>query len=255
MTDSDFEDRHIYSTAAASAAKRALDLQLLTENNASYIRIDNESYLRDLIRYGSKGKIEVRDKAKGLQFFIIRGGAEGFLWRDLAGQDASRYSVGGGATTTGEAGNVTVFDLNDLLVVCDGKGKFINSCLLARPISIATAKRPKFWTERTAEKVYAAWDNRPVSIYRNTNFDIKYYGLWIDDSGGYYRSGAVRIDIHKTEATNGCIFIMDAATPKYSKANKEILSAWEPKIIKDIQAAVGARVQSGIGTMRMVDIE
>jgi hypothetical protein len=244
----------VYSSASEAAAKRALDRQLLAENTPSYIRMDSESYLRDLIRYGSKGRIEVRDKARGLQFFIVRGGAEGFLWSDLAGIDASRYRVGS-TTTSGASGNVTVFDLNDLLAVFDAKGTLINSCILARPISISTAKDPLFWTERTAEKVYAAWDNSPVSIYRNTYFDIKYYGLWVNDSAGYYANGWVRIDIHKKEATNGCIFIMDPNTPDYSAATKSILSAWEPQLIKDIQAAVGAAVKWGIGTMRMVEIQ
>ena len=243
----------VYSTAPEAAAKRALDNQLLKENTSGYIRMDSDSYLRDLIRYGSGGKKEVRDKARGLQFFIVRGGGEGFLGDWAAGLNASRYGDTGSTTTSGAAGNVTVFDLNDLLAVFDAKGSLINSCLLARPISIRTTKDPLFWTERTAEKVYAAWDNRPVSIYRNTYFDIKYYGLWIDDSVGYYKNGWVRIDIHKEEATNGCIFIRDPNTPDYS--NKAALNAFEPKMIKDIQAAVGASVKWGIGTMHMVDID
>jgi len=245
----------VYSAAPEAAAKRALDDQLIKENTTGYVRMDSEGYLRDLIRYASEGKIEVKDKARGLQFFIIEGGGEGLLTDDMAGIDASRYGVGGGTTTTGATGTSMVFDLNDILVVFDAKGKLINSCHLARPIKISTAKDPLFWTEKTAEKVYKAWDNGPVSIYRNTNFDIKYYGLKVDDSVGYYQHGWVRIDIHKREATNGCIFIMDPATPKYSKTNKTILSNWEPKFIKDIQAAVGASVKSNIGTMRMIEIK
>src|SRR5215510_1949268 len=95
----------VYSSAPEAAAKRALDNQLLKENTPGYIKMDSESYLRDLIRYGSNGKKEVRDKARGLQFFIVRGGGEGFLGDWAAGLDASRYGDTASTTTSGGAGN------------------------------------------------------------------------------------------------------------------------------------------------------
>ena len=131
----------------------------------------------------------------------------------------------------------------------DKTGNLINSALLRRPISIVN---PNIWTEHTANLVYDAWDGQSVSLYRNTNFDIKYYGLWIDDSRGWYRSGHVRVDLHKREATNGCIFILENGTPRY--AEKAKLNAFEPQFIKDIQSIVGAMTKTNIGKMHMVDI-
>lgn len=256
MTDrSEFESSHVYSSGPRAAAKRDLDRRIMNGDygEGRFVRLDRAGYLSDLIRYASNGRIEVKEHARGLQFFIVRGGAEGFLWDDLAGIDASAYRVGGGSTTSG-ATSSTVFDLTDLLIVFDARAKLIGAAPLARPTSISTPKNPLFWTKATAEKVYAAWDNRPVSIYYNDHFRVKYYGLMVDDSGGFYSSGAVRIDIHKQEQTNGCIFILDPDTPRLAKGSEDVLSAWEPQLIKDIQKAVGARVRWNIGTMRMIAV-
>jgi hypothetical protein len=192
----------------------------------------------------------VSSGARGLQFFIIKGGGEGFLNPFYTGKDASRVPSGGGVTTSGQPGTAMVFDDNDLLAVFDQKGKLISSALLRRPLSIT---HPNIWTEHTANRVYNAWDGRHVSLYHNKNFDIAYYGLMVDDRLGLYRSGAVRIDMHKEEATNGCIFIKDPMTPPYS--DKAKLSAFEPQLIKDVQTAVRAKAKSNIGTMHVIEMK
>lgn len=254
---SSFDASHIYSAAAEAAPKRRIDEQIMGGDFSKRAMIDmnSEDYLKELIKIASAGKSTVSDKAKGMQFFIVKGGAEGFLHPAYAGNDASRVVSGGGATTSASTGIVMVFDNNDLIAAFGSRGKLVSSALLRRPISIVTPKRPHMWTEGTANKVYKAWNGRPVSLYRNTHFDVKYYGLMVDDSEGYYSSGRVRIDIHKQEATNGCIFIVDSNTPQYSKTTINILSAFEPKFIKDIQAAIGASARSHIGTMHMIEIK
>lgn len=240
-----------YSAAPEAAKKRSLDAKIKAD---IYDKIDmqDEEYLKILIHHASGGKKTVSSSAKGLQFFIVKGGAEGFLDSAYAGSDASRVVVGGGVTTSGAPGTLMIFDNNDLIAAFDKKGSLIGSALLQRPISITN---PNIWTEDTANKVYDAWDGAPVSMYRNRNYDIAYYGLWINDKVGYYTRSKnwVRIDIHKQEATNGCIFIVDPATPPLS--DKPRLNAFEPKFIKDIQRQIGANTKSNIGTMHMIKIE
>lgn len=243
----------VYSTAPEAARKRRLDEQIMGGNAANAARIDmnRESYLKELIKLSSRGKKSVSDNARGLQFFIIQGGAEGFLDPSYDGTDASHVFLGGGFTTSGAPGTAMIFDDNDLIAAFDQKGDLISAALLRRPISITN---PSIWTEGTANKVYEAWDGSPVSIYRNRNFGVVYYGLWINDKLGYYTrsKGWVRIDIHKEEATNGCIFIKDPDTPPLSETIR--LNAFEPQFIKDIQKAVGAKTKQNIGTMHMIDI-
>jgi hypothetical protein len=142
-----------------------------------------------------------------------------------------------------------IFDNNDLIVAFDKSGRFISSALLERPISITN---PNIWTQHAADRVYNAWDGRPVSLYRNERFSIKYYGLWIDDKNGDYASGRIRVDLHKQEATNGCIFIVDDNTPALQDTFN--LNAFEPQFIKDIQAIVGKMSAGKIGTMHMIDV-
>ncbi len=135
-----------------------------------------------------------------------------------------------------------VFDNVDLMAVFDKDGTMIAAAPLRRPLSITVTDKGRakhIWTEHTANRVYAAWDGRSVSIYRNTNFDVAYYGLTVDDSLGMYRSGHVRIDIHKQEATNGCIFIVDDGTPAYDSRNLTPLNLFEPALIQSVQKAIG----------------
>lgn len=246
-----FAASHVYSKAPEASRKQAIDGQILGKDfsKGDEIAIGNEGYLKELIKLASAGKHSVSNAAKGIQFFIIKGGGEGFLSTFYSGKDASRIVLTG-PTTSGKPGTTMTFDDNDLLAAFDKAGKLINSALLRRPIAIVN---PNIWTEHTANLIYDAWDGQSVSLYRNTNFDIKYYGLWIDDSRGWYRSGHVRVDLHKREATNGCIFILDAGTPAY--ADKAKLNAFEPQFIKDIQSIAGAKTRTHIGTMHMIDIK
>lgn len=250
---------HVYSDSPEASRKRSVDLQITGGDVAKEDQIDmnNEDYLKQLIKLSSKGKIEVSDKARKLQFFIIKGGAEGFLVPWYKNRDAGNR-VTGGSTTSGGSGTTMRFSDTDLLVVFDGRGKLVSSALLRRPIEIKTPDEPHKWTEGTATKVYAAWDDSPVSIYRNENYDIQYYGLKIDDKKGYYTSGQIRVDLHKQEATNGCIFIVDDGTPPYMHGNKAAtttLNNFEPQLIKDVQKSIGAHVKSNIGVMHMVEIQ
>ena len=249
-----YESAHVYSAAPEAAKKEALDVEIMGGDyaNPSMIDMKSEEYLKALIGLASKGKKSVKENARGLQFFIIKGGAEGFLDSSYRDQNASRIVRGGGVTTSGAPGTMMIFDDNDLIAAFDQKGKLVSSALLSRPISITN---PNIWTEGTANKVYDAWDGQPVSIYRNeTPGWIKYYGLWINDKLSYYAKGWVRIDLHKQEATNGCIFILDPNTPPLDEDNTARLNAFEPQFILDVQKQIGAKVKWGIGTMHMVHI-
>jgi hypothetical protein len=226
--------------------------------NAGRIDMSSEAYLKELIKRASNGKFNVKGGSQSIEFFIVRGGGEGFLDAKYRDRDASRDVRHYGSTTAGEAGSTFTFDCNDLVVAFDKKGKLISSALLERPISIVLSNDPVFWRESTANKVYDAWDGRGVSIYQNTYYfrkfnGVKYYGLWVDDSNGSYTSGFVTIDMHKQEQTNGCMFIVDPATP--SLANKAALDNFEPQFIKDIQAAIKAKEKSYIGIMHMLTIK
>lgn len=249
-----FNSGHVYSAAPEAAKKRAIDMQIMDQDYkfSSLIDMNSEGYLKALIDLASNGKKSVKEKTRGLQFFIVKGGAEGFLDSSYRDRNASRI-VRSEVTTDGKPGTTMIFDDNDLIAVFDAKGKLVSSALLSRPISIATPKKPLFWTEPTANKVYDAWDGQPVSIYRNeTPGWIKYYGLWVNDKLNYYANGWVRIDLHKKEATNGCIFIMDPNTPPHAETDR--LNAFEPQFILDVQKQIGAKVKWGIGTMHMVKV-
>ena len=172
-----FDREHVYSQAREAVRKRDIDLQIIGDDysRSAEIRLDNGNYLKELIRLGSNGKQEVSGSARKIQFFIIRGGAEGFLPPDMAGKDASNV-VFPGATTDGKKSSEFRFDNNDLLAVFDPKGKLIRAALLQRPTSITGR-----WTQKTANAIYNAWNNKEVSIYRNNNFDVQYLGLVVDD--------------------------------------------------------------------------
>jgi RHS repeat-associated protein len=247
-----FRETHVYSTSPDAPAKLKIDEQILGGDfsKAALIDMHNEDYLKSLISAASKGTVTVKTDAEGLQFFIIKGGGEGFLPKRYEGVDASDVVTTDAETTDGVAGAATHFDNNDLIAVFDPKGKLISSALLERPFRI-----PDYIRQSTADKVYNAWDNRPVSLYRNENFarlgGVKYFGLKVDDSLGAYRAKQVRIDMHKQEATDGCIFIVDDKTPTDNANGK--LDAFEPQFIRDVMSAAG--VKKNIGTMRMVTIK
>jgi hypothetical protein len=250
-----FDKDHVYSKAAEAARKRDIDLQIIGDDygRSAEISLSSGTYLKELIRLGSNGKQTVNTAAKKIQFFIIRGGGEGFLPPDMVAKDASKV-VFPGASTGGRKPTEFQFDDNDLLVVFGPKGKLIGAALLQRPISITG-----MWSEKTANAVYDKWNNKDVSIYRNTNFDVAYLGLVIDDG----MKKRAWVDLHKQEATNGCIFIVDPTTPEYDPADAvkfEALQKFEPKLIGDILAAIGKtpdQVKGSIrlGVMHVVDIK
>jgi hypothetical protein len=238
----------VYSKAPEAARKRDIDLQIIADDysRSGEISLVNERYLKELIRLGSRGRETVKDSARKVQFFIVRGGAEGLLPPDMTREDASRV-VFPGVTTGGATSPEFRFDNNDLLAAFDPKGKLIRAALLQRPLSITGS-----WTEKTANAVYNAWHNKQVSIYRNRNFDVPYLGLVVADG----MKNRAWVDLHKQEATNGCIFIVDEDTPAMGS---DELNDFEPKLIVDVLAAIGkkpADVRGAIhlGVMRVVDI-
>jgi hypothetical protein len=243
-----FDREHIYSLAREAARKRDIDLQIIGDDysRSAEISIESESYLKQLIELGSGGKQTVSDKAKKIQFFIIRGGAEGFLPADLAGKDASDVAIPW-LMTNGKLAQ-SRFDNNDLLAVFDPQGKLIRAALLQRPVSI-----PGAWSSRAANEVYNAWHNKEVSIYRNTNFSVPYVGLVVADG----KKGVGWVDMHKEEATNGCIFIVDPDTPAMGTPD---LDTFEPKLIHEVLASIGKTADQvkgmiRLGIMRVVDIK
>lgn len=243
-----FDKEHVYSRAPEAARKRDIDLRIIGDDytRSSEISLTNAAYLKQLIALGSRGRQAVATSAKKIQFFIVRGGGEGFLPSDQASVNAGRVGIPG-ETTSGKATTFR-FDNNDIIAVFDAKGGLIGASLLQRPLSI-----PGTWSEKTANDIYNAWHNKDVSIYRNTNFDIPYLGLVIAD--GMKKRGWV--DLHKQEATNGCIFIVDPATPAIDEPK---LHDFEPKLIVDILASIGKKPQDvkgmiHLGTMRVVDLK
>jgi hypothetical protein len=129
---------HVYSSSPQATGKRRVDRQITGGDVAKEDEIDmnSEEYLKQLIKLSSKGSIEVSDKARALQFFIITGGAEGFLDPSYKNQDANNRLEGGGVTTGGAPGTTMRFSDTDLLTVFDAHGKLISSALLRRPMWI-----------------------------------------------------------------------------------------------------------------------
>lgn len=256
-----FDTAHGYSLAPEARRKRAIDLEIIGSDYAKSgeISIDSETYLKRLIEIASEGRRKVQSSGKGsnLQFFIIRGGAEGFLPDDLRKIDA-RNNVTNWTGTDGKVGE-TDFDENDLLAVFDASGNLIAAARLRRPTFVqGQISRP------TAAAVYEAWAGKTVLVYKNeTPGWIPYLGLALDDG---FRDGSnntvhpgekVSIDLHKEEQTNGCIFIVDPATPALGTPD---LRTFEPQLIKKVIAAKGlniAKIPHGgtvIGKMLVVTI-
>jgi len=237
--------------------------------NSARVDFHKGDYIKQLMKLMSRGTVEVKSLTAGLQFFYIKGGAEGFLdGATFADVDASRV-VEGGSTTSSGTGITMVFDMTNLLAVFDQRGNFVNSALLGRPLSITVPPpRPRGfngWSEEAANKPVAAWDNCKVNLYHNTNpnYAVHYFGLQVDDTQNYYKGGSIMIDFHKEESTNGCIFIIDENTPPMPDdsmtaaqraAALRRVTDFEPKFITDVQAKLGARTASPAGTMRVVNM-
>ena len=256
-----------YSKSPAASVKRTYDLKIMDSDVRNSDRVDfrKGDYIKQLIKLMSHNRVEVKALTHGLQFFFLMGGAEGFLdSATFSGVDASRV-VSGGSTTSGGDGTTMVLDNTNLLAAFDRHGNFVSSALLIRPLSITIPPPPPpgfhGWSEDAATKVLAAWDNCKVNLYHNANFEVKYYGLQVDDSKNYYKGRSIMVDIHKEEDTNGCIFIVDDSTPPLpddddpapaKSAALKKLNDFEPKFIKDVQAKIGAKTAWPAGTMRVV---
>jgi hypothetical protein len=247
-----------YSKSDTALWKRQLDAEIAKKHVTADAK--NSDYLKMLIFFCTNGASPVSASAAGLQFYMINGGAEGFLDSSYTSLNASRVTE-----SYGQNGRWQItYDDNDLLIAFDKSGKLINSSLLRRPLSITDPSVN--WTEDSANKVYDAWDNCPVIIYRNTTFTVAYYGLMIKDKLGYYNGTAIgkdgrkhriNIDLHKEEGTLGCIFIMDPNNPLQRPpydASDTVLSHFEPQFIKDVMKAIGGKTWTEIGTMHMLDV-
>ncbi len=169
----------VYSKSTAGGVKRVIDLGIMgmRVSNSDRIDLKKEDYLKDLIRVSSNNTIEVQKLSSGLQFFFIIGGAEGFLDKSYETVDASRIEAHG--TNTHGATTTIAVDDTCLLAVFDHLGTFVSSAVLRRPLIVKSP--PVNWEESDATAVVAAWDKAKVGIYRNENFEVKYYGIWVND--------------------------------------------------------------------------
>ena len=245
-----------YSKSDTALWKRQLDAEIAKKHIAADMK--DEAYLKMLVFFCTSGANPVSATATGLQFYMINGGAEGFLDSSYASLNASKVTE-----PYGDKWQIS-FDDNDLLIAFGKDGKLINSSLIRRPLSITDPSVD--WREETANKVYDAWDNCPVVLYHNTYFSVAYFGLMIKDKVGYYNGTAlgkdkkrhrINIDLHKQEGTLGCMFIMDdnnpLQQPPYNPSDT-VLSHFEPQFIKDVMTAIGGKIGSEIGTMHMLDV-
>jgi hypothetical protein len=255
-----------YSKSNTGSWKRSLDAEIAK----SHVQIDfhNEDYLKQLVRLCNDSQAWVDNNAGSIQFYIIDGGAEGFLDDTYAGRDAGKVMEQ--YTEDRAWAGSTIFDDNDLLIAFSRTGSLISSALLRRPISVELPKNEHYrWTEEEANKVYKAWDNTPVSLYRNEHFNVQYFGLAMKaDKGGYYKGVwevdkdtgkkqfvKINIDLHKEEGTKGCIFIVDPDNPVHTpNFTDKTLSLFEPKFIREIQSAIKKPADSNIGTTHMLSV-
>ena len=112
-----------------------------------------------------------------------------------------------------------------------------------------------------ATKIYSSWAGKRVFVYRNpTPGWIPYLGLALHDGfrdGSANDGNKVKIDLHKEEQTNGCIFIVDGKPPAVGTPE---LRTFAPALIKEILAAKGldeaklAKGRVSLGTMHVVTI-
>jgi hypothetical protein len=252
-----FDKAHVYSLAPEGRRKRAIDLQIIggDYSKSDEIRFDNEDYLKKLIAIASNGKQSVSAKVRVMQFFIVRGGAEGLLPEALRKIDA-RNNVTSWTGTDGKPGR-TDFDENDLIAVFSTDGTLIGAARLRRPTYVQGRL-----SRETAARVYDAWANKHVFIYSSQVAGwIPYLGLALDDGfrdGSANKGEHVYVDMHKEEQTNGCIFVVDKATPALGT---DALRTFEPTLIRKILAAKGideatvkAKHRVELGTMRVVTI-
>ena len=252
-TREQFESEHVYSDAPAAAKKRAIDDAFIGGDLArgALVRLDNPDYLKYLISASSGGKVQVQDHGPTgkLQFFIVRGGAEGFLPAWAKGTNAADYHFD--TTDTSGKTSSTRMNYDDMVAVFDDKGKLVGAARLERPLQI-----PGRISQKTADGAYNDWSDKDVFAYRNqTRGWVPYTGIGVRDG---HRGRDVTIDMHKHEATNGCILIDDPDTPALDDPQ---IDTFEPKLIHDVLAAVGRSTVSTadgtieLGKMRMTTIK
>jgi len=250
-----FDRDHAYSLAPEARRKRAIDLEIIGGDytRSSDIRIDSEDYLKKLIAIASGNAVS--GKAKRMQFYVVRGGAEGMLPDDLRGINANSNETSW-TGTDGKPGR-TIFDENDLIAVFAPDGTLIGSARLRRSTLVSASAGVR---GNTANRVLAAWDGKNVFVYpSHVEGWIPYLGLAVDDGfrdGSANQGRHVYIDLHKQEQTNGCIFIVDPATPA---VGTDELRTFEPALIKKIIAAKGldpAKLKGrvNLGTMKVVAV-
>ncbi len=227
--------------------KQQIDQKIAKQLNKppNYRDMHDEAYLKALIEMCSKGASKVSANAGELQFFIVKGGAEGFLGENYADKEASRI-------LTHYKARQVLWDDNGLLIAFDERGKLINAARLSRPLAI-TGDPETHWHERTANKVYDSWDGRPVAMYKNNSYENSYIGLYVDDEFRHLpKKKRVMLDMHKTMGTEGCISIVDEANNPPRNVN---LNKWEPQFINDIQReTITIPFKKPIGTMHMLDV-
>jgi hypothetical protein len=248
-----------YSTSTMASIKKSIDDDI--RKAGININMGDEAYLKKLLTYSDKSK-HISYNWTEPQFFLLDGGAEGFLSDDYKDQDADEFKDYG--TDTNKRLAPEIFDDDDMLIAFTSKGKLISSALVRRPTFIE-----KNISTETANKVYKSWDGGPVSIYHNQTYEIKYTALRIvnDYYLGKMPGGHVWIDFHKEEDTNGCAFLVDENNPLHNKTNKRLfkygdasqrakvvalLNGFEPKFIKDISKFAGKK--STIGTMNLCSL-
>jgi hypothetical protein len=185
----------VYSRAKEATWKRRFDEQMALAGVT--VSASSGLYWRSLL--GCLSCSRVCPGQEGLQFFVIRGGYEGFLAKGTGLSDANRSHWDGRTEGTS--------DINDALVVLDGVGTLVGAFQLAVPN----------YYPRTARMVASDWDGRAVFAYHNATWD--YEGLAVLDRGklpaydpkiGKYEYW---IDIHHKKYTAGCIEIASAAMP------------------------------------------
>ena len=102
-----------YSKSPAASVKRTYDVQIMEFDARNSARVDfrKGDYIKQLIKLMSRDTVEVKALTRGLQFFFLKGGAEGFLdSATFSGVDASRVESAG-STTSGGDGTKMVFDM------------------------------------------------------------------------------------------------------------------------------------------------
>jgi hypothetical protein len=264
-------DHRHYSAAPEAATKRRFDEAITLASGRPWKLVQlGEDYFKSLIEMASGGQIRVKSAAPELQFFIIRGGGEGFLPTNLPGgaptASTNADDVLQDRETPGGVVKQMRMDFNDILIAFGRSGELVDSVPLMRPRFIPRSPGDLGITAATAEGVYSSWDGRGVFVYRDTSFTnadgilIPYLGIAVDDP---YRLGhpvLCPVDIHKEEGTNGCILIWGDIWSDTAPEDPIVLGMYEPRFTLRVLAAAGldpatiGHSRTSLGSMRMITI-